>query len=113
MLITTAEEKIFGLGGAMLGSAVLDGIVMGIAFVAGAIVPLLPYYFIASPRNALFAALGATALALFSVGYFEGWMAYREQRWLSGVRFMTIALSAAAAGYLIGLAISPLGATAG
>jgi hypothetical protein len=29
------------------------------------------------------------------------------------VRFLAIAMSAAAAGYLIGLAISPLGSTAG
>jgi hypothetical protein len=59
------------------------------------------------------AALGATATILFIVGYFEGVMAHRAQRWRSGLRFLTIAMSAAAAGYLIGLAISPLGAVAG
>jgi vacuolar iron transporter family protein len=112
-LINTAEEKIYGLGGSMLGNAIADGLVMGTAFIAGALVPLLPYFFIASARTGLAAALVATAMALFTVGYFEGWLARREQRWRSGVRFMTIAMSAAAAGYLIGLAISPLGATAG
>ena len=112
-LISTAEEKIYGIGGGVMGNPLADGVVMGVAFVVGALVPLLPYFFIANGRIGLAAALGATALALFTVGYFEGWLAHREQRWRSGVRFMTIAMSAAAAGYLIGLAISPLGATAG
>ena len=112
-LITTAEEKIYGIGGGVIGNAVADGLVMGVAFVVGALVPLLPYFFIANGRTGLATALGATALALFTVGYFEGWLAHREQRWRSGLRFMAIAMSAAAAGYLIGLAISPLGATAG
>lgn len=113
VLIHTAEEKVYGLAGGMLGNSALDGIVMGVAFVAGALVPLLPYIFIASAKAGLLAALGTTALALFAVGYFEGWMARREKRWRSGVRFLAIAMGAAAAGYVIGLAISPLGATAG
>ncbi len=111
-LMSTAEEKVFGLAGAMLGNAALDGVVMGIAFVAGALIPLVPYMLIAATRPALFAALGTTALALFSVGYFEGWLA-QKTRWRSGLRFLAIAMGAAAAGYMIGLAISPLGGTAG
>ena len=112
-LASTAEAKMFGLSGAMIGRPALDGIVMGIAFLAGALVPLLPYMLIAVPRYDLGGALGATALTLFGVGYFEGWLAHRDDRWRSGVRFLTIAMTAAAVGYLIGLAISPLGATAG
>jgi VIT1/CCC1 family predicted Fe2+/Mn2+ transporter len=112
-LINTAEEKVYGLAGGLLGNPILDGIVMGIAFVVGALVPLLPYFFVTGGRQGLISALGATATVLFIVGYFEGWMSHRTQRWRSGVRFMTIAMSAAAAGYLIGLAISPLGSVAG
>ncbi len=111
-LLSTAEVKVFGLGGALLGNAALDGLVMGIAFVVGALVPLLPYMAIATPRVGLLIALMTTALALFGVGYFEGVIA-RRARWRSGLRFLAIAMGAAAAGYLIGLAISPLGATAG
>lgn len=111
--ISTAEEKVYGLARGLLSNPVVDGVVMGIAFVVGALVPLLPYFFIQSGREGLTAALGATALVLFIVGYFEGWLAHRAQRWRSGIRFMAIAMSAAAAGYLIGLAISPLGAAAG
>jgi vacuolar iron transporter family protein len=112
-LESTAEAKMFGLGGSMLGSPAIDGVVMGIAFLAGALIPLLPYMLIKVPRYDLGGALAATALTLFSVGYFEGWLAHRRDRWRSGMRFLAIAMSAAAAGYLIGLAISPLGATAG
>ena len=112
-LASTAEAKMFGLGGAMLGNPALDGVVMGIAFLVGALVPLLPYMLITLPRYDLGGALAATALTLFGVGYFEGWLAHRVDRWRSGMRFLAIAMSAAAAGYMIGLAISPLGATAG
>ncbi|MFZ0660531.1 MAG: VIT1/CCC1 transporter family protein [Candidatus Binataceae bacterium] len=113
LLMETAEEKVYGLAGAMRSNAALDGVVMGIAFAVGAVVPLLPYLLVPGTNAALGSALGATALALFGVGYFEGWMARRAQRWRSGVRFLAIALAAAVAGYLIGLAISPLGASAG
>ena len=112
-LSSTAEAKMFGLGGAIIGNPVLDGCVMGIAFLVGALVPLLPYMLITIPRFDLGSALVATALTLFAVGYFEGWLAHRVDRWRSGTRFLAIAMGAAAAGYLIGLAISPLGATAG
>ncbi len=112
-LTSTAEAKMFGLSGPLLGRPALDGVVMGVAFLVGALVPLLPYMLITVARYDLCGALAATALTLFSVGYFEGWLAHRNDRWRSGLRFLAIAMSAAAAGYLIGLAISPLGATAG
>jgi|SRR5579862_400786 len=112
-LISTAEEKVYGLASGLLSNPIADGVVMGIAFFVGALFPLLPYYFIEKGREGLLSALGATALVLFVVGYFEGWLAHRAQRWRAGIRFMAIAMSAAAAGYLIGLAISPLGAVAG
>jgi len=111
-LISTAEQKIFGLSASMLANAAVDGVVMGVAFAVGALIPLIPYMLISSTRPALFAALSATAVVLFGVGYFEGWLA-RRTRWRSGLRFLFIAMGAAAAGYLVGLAISPLGGTAG
>ncbi|MGB9381881.1 MAG: VIT1/CCC1 transporter family protein, partial [Candidatus Binatus sp.] len=112
-LESTAEAKMFGFSGPTLGKPALDGVVMGIAFLLGALVPLLPYMLIKVPRYDLGGALVATALTLFAVGYFEGWLAHRADRWRSGLRFLAIAMTAAAAGYVIGLAISPLGATAG
>jgi len=108
-LLTTVEAKLYGLGSAG-GNPLLDGLTMGAAFLLGALVPLLPFIFVATVHNGLIAAMATTALTLFAVGYFQGWLADRERRWLSGVRFLAIAMGAAAAGYLIGLAIAPLGA---
>lgn len=107
-LLTTVEAKIYGLGGAA-GNPLLDGLTMGAAFLAGALVPLLPFIIVATVRIGLLAAMVTTALTLFAVGYFQGLMADTDRRWLSGLRFLAIAMSAAAAGYLIGLAIAPLG----
>lgn len=113
LLMSTAEEKVFGLGGNMLGKPALDAIVMGVAFVLGTLVPLIPYILIPVEPFALLSALSTTALTLFAIGYFEGWLAQADRRWRSGIRFLVIAMTAAAVGYVIGLAISPLGATAG
>ncbi len=107
-LFTTVEAKIYGLGSAG-GNAIIDGLTMGAAFLVGALVPLLPFLFIAVVKLGLIAAMATTALTLFAVGYFQGWLADRERCWLSGLRFLTIAMCAAVAGYLIGLAIAPLG----
>ncbi|HUA36407.1 MAG TPA: VIT1/CCC1 transporter family protein [Candidatus Binataceae bacterium] len=112
-LTSTAEIKMYGLGKDFMSNPILDGLVMGFAFVVGALVPLLPYMLIPHQRYDLGGALLATAVVLFGVGYFAGWLAHRESRWPGGLRFMLIALGAAAIGYLIGLAISPLGAAAG
>ncbi len=111
-LLSTAEAKVYGLTRAMLGNASLDGLVMGVAFVAGALVPLVPYVLIARFPANLATSLVMTAAVLFGVGYFQGWLAHRKEMWRSGLRFLAVAVGAAAAGYLIGLAISPLGAAA-
>ncbi len=57
--------------------------------------------------------MATTALALFAIGYFQGWLAERRRRWLSGLHFLAVAMGAAVAGYLIGLAIAPLGGGGG
>jgi vacuolar iron transporter family protein len=110
-LYSTAEEKIYGLTGGSFGNPVADGLLMGIAFLVGAVVPLLPFVLISSVRAGLFAGLGATALVLFGVGYvIEGRLADHRHPSIAGARFLAIALGAAALGYVIGLAVSPLGA---
>ena len=108
-LLATAEQKIYGVGQATFGSPVTDGLTMGLAFLVGAVVPLLPYILLAGRTAGLGAAVAATALVLFAVGYFEGWMADAQQRWRSGLHFLAVAVGAAVAGYLIGLAIAPIG----
>ncbi len=112
-LLSTAEVKMYGLSRQALGSAAVDGLTMGVAFLIGAVVPLLPFILVpsAGPSDyrGLIAAMATTALALFAIGYFQGWLAERRRRWLSGLHFLAVAMGAAVAGYLIGLAIAPLG----
>ena len=115
-LLSTAEMKMYGMSSQALGSPVVDGITMGIAFLVGALVPLLPYILVPpiGPKDyvGLAIAMMTTALALFGVGYFQGWLSKSGRRWMSGARFLGIAMGAAVAGYLIGLLIAPLGGSA-
>ncbi len=112
-LYSTAEEKIYGLTGGSFGNPVADGVLMGIAFLVGALVPLIPFMLFSSVHTGLIAGLGTTALVLFGVGYLiEGRLAQHQYPSISGVRFLAIALGAAAVGYVIGLAISPIGTAA-
>jgi VIT1/CCC1 family predicted Fe2+/Mn2+ transporter len=112
-LVSTAEVKMYGLSQKSLGSAVVDGVTMGIAFLIGALVPLLPFVLIPSHGShdytGLAVAMVTTAMALFGVGYFQGWIANRKRRWISGVHFLAIAMVGAIVGYLIVLVIAPLG----
>ena len=107
-LTATAEEKVYGIAVGMSGDAIADGLFMGIAFLIGALVPLLPFIFIASLHEGLIAAVATTAIALFAVGYFTGWMAERNAI-RAGANFFSVAVGAAVAGYVIGLGIAKLG----
>lgn len=110
-LNTTAEEKIYGLANASFGNAIVDGLLMGVAFLIGALVPLLPFMFVATVRGGLLAGITTTAAVLFAVGYVvEGRLAAQLHPAIAGLRFLGIAVGAAILGFLIGKAISPLGA---
>jgi vacuolar iron transporter family protein len=100
-LTKTAEEKVYGIGENLVSNPVIDGVVMGFAFIVGALVPLIPFVLTSSTNYGLGAAVIATAAALFGVGYFEGWMADRT-RWRSGAHFLAVALGAALAGFALG-----------
>jgi VIT1/CCC1 family predicted Fe2+/Mn2+ transporter len=109
-LYSTAEQKIYGLSGATFGNPALDGLLMGVAFLLGALVPLVPFVLISSVRTGLIAAMATTAAVLFAVGYaIEGRLGGERHPSLAGARFLAIAISAAALGYVIGLAIAPVG----
>jgi vacuolar iron transporter family protein len=111
VLFNTAEEKLYGLTGGTFGNPMVDGLLMGIAFLVGAVVPLLPYMLITSVRIGLIAGIATTAVTLFAVGYvFEGRFSGERRPALAGLRFLAIALGAATIGYLIGLLIAPMGA---
>jgi vacuolar iron transporter family protein len=111
VLFNTAEEKLYGLTGGTFGNPMVDGLLMGFAFLVVAVVPLLPYMLITSVRVGLIAGIATTAVTLFVVGYvFEGRFSGERRPALAGLRFLAIALGAATIGYVIGLLIAPMGA---
>jgi vacuolar iron transporter family protein len=107
-LARTTEQKVFGVSLNLSARPLLDGVVMGAAFVVGALVPLLPYLAIANTRGGLAAALASTAVALFGIGYFTGWLAERS-RWRAGTHFLLVAIGAALAGFVLGKLIGAFG----
>jgi VIT1/CCC1 family predicted Fe2+/Mn2+ transporter len=110
VLYNTAEEKLYGLSGASFDNPIIDGLLMGFAFLIGALVPLLPFMLIASVHAGLIAGMATTAIVLFAVGYvFEGRFSGERRPALAGLRFLAIALSAAIIGYVVGLLIAPIG----
>ncbi len=78
--------------------------VMGIFYLFGGFVPVLPYFFL--PVNiALFPSVALTAAVLFLVGVWSAAFA-RRSRLKGGIEMVTVSLGAAFIGYLIGRAVS-------
>lgn len=81
-----------------------SGGVMLIAYLSGGTLPLLPYLFLPIP-TAMILSIILTALALFAVGLWRGKVT-RRSLVRSGVEMVTVSLSAALIGFLIGRAVS-------
>jgi VIT1/CCC1 family predicted Fe2+/Mn2+ transporter len=76
---------------------------MGASFVVGALIPIVPYFALEG-IDALYLSIALSAMTLFGVGIFKGYLAARSP-WLSGIQFFAIAVGAAGLGYLIGLVV--------
>jgi predicted membrane protein (TIGR00267 family) len=76
---------------------------MGLSFVLGALIPIVPYFFWGG-MGALFISIALAGATLFGVGAFKGHLA-GQSLLPSGLQFLAIAVSAAGFGYLIGLAV--------
>jgi len=103
VFLRTFQEKVFGLGAAEINRPLQAAMVMGVSFVVGAFVPLLPYFFLAG-MTALYLSIALAAATLFSVGIFKGYLAAKSP-YLSGLQFFLVAVGAAMLGYLIGLMV--------
>jgi VIT1/CCC1 family predicted Fe2+/Mn2+ transporter len=103
VFLRTFQEKVFGLGTAEINRPLQAAVVMGFSFVVGALVPLLPYL-VLTGIEALYLSIAVSAVTLFAVGVFKGYLAAKSPL-LSGVQFFAIAVGAALLGYLIGLAV--------
>ncbi len=98
-LNTLAREEL-GLNPAELGSPLEAAVSSFIAFAAGAILPLLPFFWLTGDP-ALFTTIGLAALALFAAGatisLFTG-----RQAWFGGARMLGLGAIAGGLTYLLG-----------
>ncbi|HWP60223.1 MAG TPA: VIT1/CCC1 transporter family protein [Candidatus Acidoferrales bacterium] len=101
--LRTFQEKVFGLGAAELNRPVQAALVMGLSFVLGALIPLLPYLLLTGVA-ALSLSIALAGATLFGVGAFKGHLAGQPML-PSGLQFLAIAVGAAGFGYLIGLVV--------
>lgn len=101
--LDTLTREELGLNPDELGSPWGAALFSFVSFGAGAIVPLLPFFFSVG-MTALFAAIGLTAVALFGVGAALSLFTGRHA-WLGGLRMLAVGGTAGAATYLIGKAL--------
>ena len=104
--LRTMIEKELGLSAEMTSNPVKDALVMGAAFIAGAIIPVLPYFF-DSGGIAITASVAATLVALFGLGMLKGRIV-RKSTLLQGLEILLIGGGAAGVGWLLGEVIPRL-----
>jgi VIT1/CCC1 family predicted Fe2+/Mn2+ transporter len=100
LLFRTHVEKELGLRVEEFQSPARNAFVMGASFVVSAMVPILPYLFLAV-RPALALSVGLTILALFGIGLGKAAISHRNF-WRSGLEVVGIGLAAAILTYLLG-----------
>ena len=103
VFLRTFQEKVFGLGSAEINRPLQAALIMGLSFIVGAVVPILPYMF-SSGVAAFYLSALLGGVTLFGVGSLKGKLA-GQSLFLSGFKFFLIAVSAAVVGYLIGLVV--------
>lgn len=90
-----------GFGSNMDESPLHSGLTVGVAYLLGAMAPVLPYLFVAPPLGILVSAI-ATVTVLFGVGAAKTLITSRSW-WRSGFESMAIGIAAAAVTYGAGI----------
>ena len=80
------------------------GGVIGLSFLVGALIPLVPFLLLNSRDSSILAAALVSPLFLFAVGVWKGRIVGRKL-WRSGIETLLIGVIASAAVYLIGSAL--------
>src|SRR5262245_15467689 len=103
VFLRTFQEKVFGLGSAEINQPLRECLIMGLSFIVGAFVPILPYIFLPGVA-AFYLSSFLAGVTLFAVGAFKGHLA-GQSLFGSGAKFFLIAVGAAGLGYLIGMVV--------
>lgn len=101
MFLRTKIEKELGLSPDVGGAARGDALVVGLTYMAAAVIPLFPYVVLPLTAPALITSITATLIALFALGVAKGRVA--RQAWQrAGLQVTLIGSASAAVGFLIG-----------
>ena len=100
LLLEDMAHKELGISPATLEEPLGNAFVMGIAYVAGGLVPLLPYLLLPI-HAAMPIAVAGTLAVLFLFGGLKGRLV-RQSWWRSGLEMLSVAGLAALGGFLIG-----------
>ncbi|MBI3610145.1 MAG: VIT1/CCC1 transporter family protein [Nitrospirae bacterium] len=98
--LKTLVEKELGLSLETLADPTKDALTMGVSFLLGAIVPLIPYLFIGT-SPVIWVSIAVTVAALFVVGLIKARVIGRNPL-RAGIEVMVIGTGSGLLGYLIG-----------
>ena len=98
--LKTLVEKELGISTEETTNPVKDALVMGLAFITGAAVPLVPHFFLTG-GTAIGVSVGATLAGLFSLGLLKGRMVERSPL-RQGLEILGIGTISAGVGYALG-----------
>ena len=104
--LKTLVEKELGISTEETTSPAKDALVMGLAFITGAAVPLVPH-FLLTGSTAIGVSVGATLAGLFSLGLLKGRLVERSPL-LQGLEILGIGTISAGVGYALGAFIPRL-----
>ena len=104
--LKTLVEKELGISTEETTSPAKDALVMGLAFITGAAVPLVPHFFLTG-STAIGVSVGATLAGLFSLGLLKGRLVERSPL-LQGLEILGIGTLSAGVGYALGAFIPRL-----
>jgi VIT1/CCC1 family predicted Fe2+/Mn2+ transporter len=101
VFLRTKVQKELGLSPDVGGAALGDALVVGLTYMAAAVVPLWPYVLLPLMAPALITSIVCTLLALFALGVAKSRIA--RQAWRrAGLQVMLIGSASAAVGFAIG-----------
>ena len=98
--LKTLVEKELGISPEVTSNPVKDALVMGLAFITGAAVPLVPHFFLTGGQ-AIGVSVGVTLAGLFALGLLKGRLVQRSPL-LQGLEILGIGTISAGVGYALG-----------
>ena len=98
--LKTLVEKELGISTEETTNPVMDALVMGLAFITGAAIPLVPHFFLTG-GTAIGVSVGATLAGLFALGLLKGRMVERSPL-RQGLEILGIGTISAGIGYALG-----------